>query len=124
MQNRAEAMADPLDRSFNGGAVKGASCTHRNLAHIRPHLDSARDHCTHDITCLEALDARSLFGASAGKSIPIHAAHLTMWVSSGFDMQRSHSTSIKHQWRTFPDTGSIQPVRFFKVSRHTIVLRQ
>src|ERR1019366_4922883 len=120
MQNRTEAMADPLYRSFNGGDVKGASCTHRNLAHIRPNLDSTRDHRTHDIACLEALDAPCLFWTSARKTVAIHTAHLTIWVSSCFDQQRDDATRIKHDWRTFPNTGCIEPVSFFKCSRDTI----
>src|ERR1019366_9504896 len=122
MQNRTETVANPLHGSCHRCDVKGASCTHRNLAHIRSHLDSARDHGTHNIT---RLDARTggiqsgpcLFRASPWKTVAIHLAHLTALSSSCFDEQGNHPTSIKHDWRTFPHTCRVQPVRFLKGSR-------
>src|SRR5258708_7932296 len=76
MNRRTETRADSLHPSLFCSDVKGAARSNRYPPHVDPLFRAARNHCSDQISGLEALDLFGPFGLGAGKTKLIDIAFL------------------------------------------------
>src|SRR5258707_11107275 len=124
MNRRTETRADSLPPPLFCSDVKGAARSNRYPPHVDPLFRAARNHCSDQISGLEALDLFGPFGLGAGKTKLIDIAFLAATMPLRRNQQGDDTSQCECRRGTLAHTSGVNPVDFWQPPLRAVELRQ